>query len=148
MDFLQVGHLMDFIFEDYLPLGYNQDPTEFPNGSFPMSLSWHSHLTEILQRDPELPGPSTCIQVGPDGHIIAVDPEAEERKISKPKRSKSITAMNSHELRINSDALLRNNQGFRTPQSLSGYKCNQTIDPRFWRLPRVCFSPNLALSRL
>ena len=105
-----------------------------------MSLSWHSHLTDVLQKDPELPGPSTCIQVGPDGHIIAVDAEPEERKISKPKRSKSITAMNTDELRINSDALLRNNQGFRTPQSLSSYKCNQTIDPRFWRLPRVCFS--------
>lgn len=101
-----------------------------------MSLSWHSNLTDILQKEQELPGSSRCIQVGPDGHIISVDIESK----NKPKRSKSITMMNSESHKVNNDNITVNNQGFRTPQSLSTYKCKQTIDSNFWRLPRVGFS--------
>lgn len=126
--------------------------------TFPMSFSWHSHITDILhQKDNHhqadlIAGPSTmatgmpssnCIEVGPDGRIIdgtTLDATTSTDSTSKPKRSKSITAINSEEYCVRSDSMTRSthggNHGFRTPQSLSGYKCKQTIDPRFWRYSR------------
>ena len=104
-----------------------------------MSLSWQGHITDLIHRDPGMvAGPSSgaCIQVGPDGRIFdgttldATGPLT-NKDSGKPKRSKSITAINNEEFSVNSSS-----QGFRTPQSLSGYKCKQTIDPRFWRYSR------------
>lgn len=120
-----------------------------------MSFSWHSHITDILHPHSSgadmiagpstMPMPNNCIEVGPDGRIIdgtTLDATGANNGGSgtKPKRSKSITAINSEEYCVRSDSMSRsthgNNHGFRTPQSLSGYKCKQTIDPRFWRYSR------------
>uniref|UniRef100_A0AC34RST0 Protein kinase domain-containing protein n=1 Tax=Panagrolaimus sp. JU765 TaxID=591449 RepID=A0AC34RST0_9BILA len=79
------------------------DANENPVGSFPMSNSWHSHLTDMVQNDSEIAGPSSCIQVGPDGRILTVKEERETSK--KPKRSKSITAMNNDRITSDSAAL-------------------------------------------
>uniref|UniRef100_A0A914Y5I0 Uncharacterized protein n=1 Tax=Panagrolaimus superbus TaxID=310955 RepID=A0A914Y5I0_9BILA len=103
---------------------------------------------------PSTAGPSTmpknacCIQVGPDGRIIdgttldaTTSNSGDGPTTKQPKRSKSITAINSEEYCVRSDSMTRSTHnhsghGFRTPQSLSGYKCKQTIDPRFWRYSR------------
>uniref|UniRef100_A0A7E4UT05 cyclin-dependent kinase n=2 Tax=Panagrellus redivivus TaxID=6233 RepID=A0A7E4UT05_PANRE len=134
--------------------------------SFPMSHSWHSHLTEsVLHREPELPettsnhapssipGPSGLQNTSSASSSSNKTKEKDKTKtsasVTKPKRSKSITAMNSDNYRVSAvdtlsgsgnsaisaggDPMTRSStQGFHTPQSLAGYKCKQPIDARFW----------------
>uniref|UniRef100_A0AC35FBZ2 Uncharacterized protein n=1 Tax=Panagrolaimus sp. PS1159 TaxID=55785 RepID=A0AC35FBZ2_9BILA len=60
-----------------------------------------------------MPMPNNCIEVGPDGRIIdgtTLDATGASDG-SKPKRSKSITAINSEEYCVRSDSMSRSTHG-------------------------------------
>jgi cyclin-dependent kinase 14 len=113
----------------------------FPN--FPMSLSWHNHLStasssrtlpsEVLP-SADLSGFASAAVF--DSGTMPSGFGSKNGK-SKPKRSRSISAMFQYAQPRSNAVNLPNGsafRGFHTPQSTSAYKCKQVIDANFLSL--------------